>query len=98
MTLSRTWYTRAEVEFPDYSSGILQCKSGLWAIKALLMQQIAGGTVGASGAPPAGAAWTCYYSCDGTTAGTANDGVDRWGSPFDGSKLVYNTPGSAHSW
>ena len=24
--------------------------------------------------------WTCYYSCDGTTVGTAGDGVDRWGT------------------
>lgn len=23
--------------------------------------------------------WTCYYSCDGSTAGTPGDGIDRWG-------------------
>lgn len=37
--------------------------------------------------------WTVRYSCDGTTAGTAGDGVDRWDAD---SKLVWGT--GAHSW
>lgn len=40
--------------------------------------------------------WTMYYSCDGTTSGTANDGVDRIGT--DPTKLVRAAAGVAHSW
>jgi len=40
-------------------------------------------------------AWTTCYSCNGTTAGTAGDTVNRWTS--DGY-LVWNNAGSAHSW
>lgn len=43
----------------------------------------------------AAAAWTCVYSCDSATAGTAGDGVDRWSS---GASLVWAAAGSAHSW
>lgn len=42
--------------------------------------------------------WSVYYSCDGTTAGTAGDNVDRWGSSFNAAKIVQATAGSAHSW
>ncbi len=35
--------------------------------------------------------WTVVSSCDGVTA----DATDRW---VDNSDIVFNTPGSAHSW
>lgn len=35
------------------------------------------------------------YSCNGTTAGTAGDGVDRWSADSD---LVWANAGTAHSW
>lgn len=42
-------------------------------------------------------AWDMDYSCDGTTAGTPGDGVDRIGS--DKAKWVFTTGGSsARSW
>lgn len=43
-------------------------------------------------------AWTVDFSCDGTTAGTPHDGVDRWGSPYNASVLVQNTETNPHSW
>jgi hypothetical protein len=42
--------------------------------------------------------WTCYYSCDGVTAGTANDGVDRWGATFDFTKYVVGSGVVPRSW
>lgn len=40
-------------------------------------------------------AWTVRYSCDGTTAGSAGDLVDRWSAD---ASLVWANSGSAHSW
>lgn len=73
-------------------------KNCLFFLKELLMgasytyKNQAQGTITPTGL------WTMYYSCDGTTAGTANDGVDRWTSTFDATKIVCNSPGNAHSW
>lgn len=39
-------------------------------------------------------AWTTSYSCNGITAGTPGDGVDRWTTEAD---IVWALPG-AHSW
>jgi hypothetical protein len=39
--------------------------------------------------------WTIAYSCNGTTAGTAGDGVDRWSASAD---IVHAAGGVAHSW
>lgn len=41
--------------------------------------------------------WTVYQSCDHAAYGTANDGVDRWTSSFDATKIVQASSG-AHSW
>jgi hypothetical protein len=43
----------------------------------------------------ASGAWTVAYSCNGTTAGTAGDGVDRW---VTSSNVVFAGAASAHSW
>lgn len=40
--------------------------------------------------------WTVAYSCDGTTAGTAGDGVDRWAS--NANVVVSTALTTAHSW
>lgn len=98
MSLSQLYYCEANATADDTTSAIKVTKSLLYAIKAFLMQQKTG-TTGTSGAPPVGAAWSMYYSCDSVTAGTANDGVDRWGGgTFDATKLVRAAAGSAHSW
>lgn len=97
MALSRTWYSRANIPFPDTSTAQRVSQSKLWLLKAFLKGEISTGTVGASGAQPAGSNWTCVGSSDGTTA--ALDGTDRWTSTFDASKLVRTSTGStAHSW
>lgn len=53
----------------------------------------AGATIGS----PTGL-WTIDSMCDGTTAGTAGDGVNRWGTTFTPANQVYAAEGSAHSW
>lgn len=40
--------------------------------------------------------WTVAYSCNGTTAGTAGDGVDRWAS--NANVVVSAALTTAHSW
>lgn len=98
MSLSQLYYCESNVTADDTTSAIKVTKSFLYAIKAFLLQTKTG-TTGTSGSPPAGAAWSMYYSCDSVTAGTANDGVDHWGGgTFDATKLVRAAAGSAHSW
>ncbi len=81
----------------------------LWYWKAFLMSQIqmktqAGATVAIGAAT---GKWDMDYSCDGLTAGTPGDGVDRLGTtvypgsaivPGAGGLFVYATAGTAHSW
>jgi hypothetical protein len=88
MAYERTWafsYNNSYVP----TSNADQTKYQMWALKAMLLGQYGGFTLGL---------WTVYYSCDGVVAGTPNDGVDRWGSSYDPSKIVQNAAGSAHSW
>jgi hypothetical protein len=44
--------------------------------------------------PPTGI-WTVDHSCDGSTAGTPADGIDRWVTT---ANLVWDRPADAHSW
>lgn len=94
MALSRTWYTRGNVPVADHSTAALLAKSVIWGLKAWLCQQLSGGTLGASGAAPGGAAWTVVSSSDGASAGAS----DLWGGTFDGTKIVRAAAGVAHSW
>lgn len=99
MALSRLYYTHANVVADDTTIAKRVTTSFLHAIAAFAMQ-LKTGTNGTSGAPPVGAAWSMYYSCDGVTAGTANDGVNRimTANAYDQSKWVRAPAGSAHSW
>lgn len=96
MALSRQWYTRANIPFPDVSSALISAKSMLWLIKAMALQQVSTGTLGPEGAPPGGSAWACTGSSDSVAAGM--DAVDRWGSSFDASKIVRGNGAVAKSW
>lgn len=96
MSLDRTWYTRAEIPIADFSTTLLKSQSLFFGIKAMLKHEYATGTVGVSGAPPAGATWTCEGSSDSFTA--AMDGTDRLTAVFDATKVVPHNDGSAHSW
>jgi hypothetical protein len=93
----KTWYSWVDYALPDTTNVLTTSKSILWCLKAALKGEIAGATLGPAGAVPGGAYWTVYYSCDGAVAGTANDGVDRWGASYDGTKLVRHAS-AAHSW
>lgn len=99
MALSRLYYTHANVVADDTTIAKRVTTSWLHAIAAFLMQ-LKTGTNGTSGAPPASALWSMYYSCDGVTAGTANDGVNRimTANAYDQAKWVRAAAGSAHSW
>lgn len=82
---------------PSQSTATELSKYLIWYPKALLMGNVtlkdsAGSTIGS----PQGL-WTCAGSSDASTGGM--DGVDRWGTSFDATKLTRaNADGSAHSW
>lgn len=68
--------------------------AGWWLIEALT------GTLASftPTATPRGK-WTVQYSCDGVTAGTAGDGVDRWGgATFNPDKIVQGDGSNPRSW
>lgn len=72
MSLEKTWQSFMNYAL-DSSSVANTGKNALWFIKAFLTGQV-GGAKNVQGL------WTLDSSCDGTTAGTAGDGVDRWGT------------------
>lgn len=91
MAYDKTWQFDINRVPGDQTTATRLSQWQLWYIKAFLLGQIGGAASGL---------WTTYYSCDGTTAGTANDGVDRWGSSFDNTKIVQGSAIStgAKSW
>lgn len=81
MANERTWQFLINAPM-DNTSSTTNWKNMIWHIKAFLMGQL-GGQYTDAAVSPFGVLrgfWTCYYSCDGTTAGTAGDGIDRWGT------------------
>ena len=100
MALSKLYYCEANCVADDATNAIGIVKSWLHALKTFPMQQKTG-TRGTSGAIPAAAAWTMYYSCDGTAGGVgvAGDGVDRLGgATYNAAKWVRGNGAAAHSW
>lgn len=95
-TLSKLYYTESNAASPDTSTSLRVMQSMLWGLKAMLLGQLLG-TTGTSGAPPAGALWSHYASCDGAAVST-NPAVDLWTAAFDASKLIRAAAGVAHSW
>lgn len=89
-TFEKTWQTDGN-RVPQQTTALLQCQYALWYLKAILKN--AGLSQGASGG-----AWSIYYSCDGTTAGSAGDNVDRWTDTFTAASIVYASGAVAHSW
>lgn len=63
----------------------------LWILKNMLRGELGTAVSGL---------WNVYYSCDGTTAGTAGDGVDRWGTTYTlpGINDSANAPGGPKPW
>jgi len=100
MALSRTWYTRSNVDDQsDHSAAEKVADAYIWSLVANLMGYITGGTTkdtdGGTGAPPSSSYWTLEGSSDGATAGF--DATNRWTTSFDPALIVHNTAGNAHS-
>lgn len=90
MATELTWASDVNRTVADQSTTQRLGQWELWYLVESLKGSIGGLTSGL---------WTTYYSCNGTTAGTANDGVDRWSTTFTAANLVRNSSTSgARSW
>lgn len=87
----RVWQQCLDNASSDPTSVLTNARSFEWFRKALLT-----GYAGLT-TPITAGLWTVYYSCDGVTAGTPGDAVDRWGTAYDGSKLIWHAS-TARSW
>jgi hypothetical protein len=88
MAYERSWSFSFD-NFYTATSQLDYCRWQFWALKALLTGQLGGLTQGL---------WTMYASCDSVTAGTMNDGVDRWGSTYTPANIVRGTAAAVRSW
>ncbi len=88
-TFAKTWQYDFNRNCYDTLNGQGPTRSVLFYIKDFLTGHVGGATLGL---------WTVYYSCDGVTAGSPGDLVDRWGTTYDRTKLVVAADGVAHSW
>lgn len=96
MANEKTWYSWTDYSLPDVSAVANMLKSLVWCMKAALKGDISTASVGPEGTAPSSSNWAVVASCDGTTA--ARDGVDRWTTTFDITKLVSVTASGVHSW
>lgn len=96
MAHEKVWQYALNNQFADVSSVENQSDWFLWATKQFLIGQI--GMTDESGAVinAPSALWDVAGSSDSVTAGM--DGVDRWGTTFDPTKIVHNTTSAARSW
>lgn len=92
-SISKPYSTRGNVPFQANGSQLLLAQSLWFSLKEHMKNTLAGGTL--AGTRHANSVWTMRYSCDGTTAGTAGDGVDRW---LAHTNLIWANSGTAHSW
>lgn len=86
---TKTYYTDVNSAWTDVSTSTRMLASMLLAIQQALCNTILTTSM------PAGGTWTVDSSCDGTTAGTAADGVNRW---TDATKVIRANGAVAHSW
>jgi len=103
-TLSNDWYSRGNIPYPNTTTLMDQFRCWPWLLKALLKGEVSTGTTASvvSGVVgnttrPAGSYWTCEGSCDGN-GNWGLDGVDRWTSSYDATKLIGDADGADHSW
>lgn len=97
MTLSKTWYTSANLALADTSTASKAAHSSLWAWGAMLLGYQSG-TNGPEGARPGTVSWTLEGSSDGSTAGI--DTTDRlnFSGAFTDANWVRANAGTAHTW
>lgn len=86
-TLEKTWQCDVNRFQNPNNSTSDSAKRCLWYLKAVLKGEVGGFSSGL---------WTCAGSSD-SSAG-AMDATDRWGSSYNGTKIVSAAPASAHSW
>lgn len=89
LSQSKTYYSDNGAAWSDITTSTRMLASMLLSI-----QQAICGTILNTNAPGS-SYWTVDYSCDGTTAGTAGDGVNRW---TDATKVIRASGAVAHSW
>jgi hypothetical protein len=92
MSLSKTWYTSANLAAADITTALRASASGYFALKNLLTGGLAG-TAGTGGQPTN--FWTVHSSSDGVTASNADN---LGGNTFTAAKWVRAAAGVAHSW
>ncbi len=85
-TFELTWQ-QDHNRVPSQTSVLDQSRYVQWWLKAFLKGELGGATQGL---------WTCEGSSDSTAAGM--DGNDRWGSTYNGAKIVRANGAVAHSW
>jgi hypothetical protein len=89
LPLSKTYYSDNNAAWAALDTSANMFKAMIHSIKEAIVGNILNTNA------PAGTKWTVYYSCDGTTAGTANDGVDRLTTY---ANWVRASGAVAHSW
>lgn len=97
-TIEKTWQFNVN-RVVGSAAGLAVNKQLLLDMKNML---IAGGGLGtwtnaAGGTISPVNAWTVGYSCNSVTAGTVNDGVDRWTTVSNVVNTSFTSPG-VHSW
>lgn len=93
--LEKTWWTRANIPFPDTTTAANVCKSWFFNLKNVLINATTTGTASTTtGTRAAASVWSVVSSSNGTTASAG----DLWGTTFDSTKLVQAASTSAHSW
>ena len=98
MGLSKVYNSTRNNVFPDTSTDTTAVQSFSWLLKQVLIGSTLGLNAWDNGTPTGSTPWTVNYSCDGSTAGSVGDGVDRWTTTFTEGKLVVANEGTAHSW
>ena len=97
MSLSKVWWTSANMALASFSTAARCAHSSIWALGAMLTGNQSG-TNGPEGARPSGVNWTLVGSSNKLTAGI--DSTDRlhFAGAFTDGDWVRATAGTAHSW
>lgn len=97
MSLSKTWYTSANLALADSTTANRCAHSSIWGFGAMLLGYQSG-TNGPEGARPGSCYWTLVGSSDAVTAGM--DSTDRlsFSGAFTDADWVRAAAGVAHTW
>jgi hypothetical protein len=94
-TMTKTWYTQANVPYPSSGSATEIAKSFWFNVKTLLCNENTSGTLSTStGTRPSSSVWQVVSSSNGTSHGA----TDHWGTVYNSSNIVSSSAASSHSW